>query len=106
MMSFLQDVSDRVEKLQFENDPLRTLEKNGRFVVKDDWIFHVDTMISEDIRKYRGYMGASVRDLLRAFRNKVRNMMVRKQFTFLWHILYCTGFRDGEVFASVQLTVT
>lgn len=72
IMSFLQDVSDRVEKLQFENDPLRTLEKNGRFVVKEDWNLHVDKIISEDIRKYRGYMGASVRDLLRAFRNKVK----------------------------------
>lgn len=71
MMSFLQDVSDRVEKLHFENDPLKTLEKNGRFVVRDDWNLHVDKIISEDIRKYRGYLGASVRDLLRAFRNKV-----------------------------------
>lgn len=71
MMSFLQDVSDRVEKLHFANDPLKTLETNGRFVVRDDWNLHVDKIISEDIRKYRGYMGASVRDLLRAFRNKV-----------------------------------
>lgn len=88
MMSFLQDVSDRVEKLQFENDPLRTLEKNGLFVVKDDWIFHVDKMISEDIRKYRGYMGASVRDLLRAFRNKV---------SFCIKILEIMGFIAGKV---------
>ncbi|KAH8273177.1 hypothetical protein KR018_010982 [Drosophila ironensis] len=70
MLSFLQDVSDRVEKLQFHAEPLKSLEKNGRLVVLDDWNLHLDPLITEDLRKYRGYMGASVRDLLRALRNK------------------------------------
>ncbi|KAH8292366.1 hypothetical protein KR054_009007 [Drosophila jambulina] len=70
MLSFLQDVSDRVEKLQFHAEPLKSLEKNGRIVVLDDWNAHLDPMITDDLRKYRGYMGASVRDLLRALRNK------------------------------------
>ncbi|KRK02892.1 serine/threonine-protein kinase/endoribonuclease IRE1 [Drosophila yakuba] len=70
MLSFLQDVSDRVEKLQFHAEPLKSLEKNGRIVVLDDWNVHLDPMITDDLRKYRGYMGASVRDLLRALRNK------------------------------------
>ncbi|XP_068157925.1 serine/threonine-protein kinase/endoribonuclease IRE1 isoform X1 [Drosophila tropicalis] len=70
MLSFLQDVSDRVEKLQFHAEPLKSLEKNGRLVVLDDWNLHVDPLITDDLRKYRGYMGASVRDLLRALRNK------------------------------------
>lgn len=70
MLNFLQDVSDRVEKLQFNAEPLRSLEKNGRLVVLDDWNLHLDPMITDDLRKYRGYMGASVRDLLRALRNK------------------------------------
>ncbi|XP_034663834.1 serine/threonine-protein kinase/endoribonuclease IRE1 [Drosophila subobscura] len=70
MLSFLQDVSDRVEKLQFHAEPLKSLEKNGRIVVLDDWNEHLDPMITDDLRKYRGYMGASVRDLLRALRNK------------------------------------
>lgn len=71
IMSFFQDVSDRIEKLQLEINPLNTLEKNSRLVVRDDWTLHVDKIISDDIRKYRGYKGTSVRDLLRAFRNKV-----------------------------------
>ncbi|XP_034116629.2 serine/threonine-protein kinase/endoribonuclease IRE1 [Drosophila albomicans] len=70
MLSFLQDVSDRVEKLQFQAEPLKSLEKNGRIVVLDDWNAHLDPLITDDLRKYRGYMGASVRDLLRALRNK------------------------------------
>lgn len=70
MLNFLQDVSDRVEKLQYTAEPLRSLEKNGRIVVLDDWNAHLDPMITDDLRKYRGYMGASVRDLLRALRNK------------------------------------
>uniref|UniRef100_A0A034VU66 non-specific serine/threonine protein kinase n=1 Tax=Bactrocera dorsalis TaxID=27457 RepID=A0A034VU66_BACDO len=70
ILAFLQDVSDRVEKLQFHVEPLKSLEKNGRCIVRGDWNAHVDPLITEDLRKYRGYMGASVRDLLRALRNK------------------------------------
>lgn len=71
ILAFLQDVSDRVEKLQFNVEPLKSLEKNGSIVVLDDWNLHLDPLITEDLRKFRGYMGASVRDLLRALRNKV-----------------------------------
>ncbi|XP_075146915.1 serine/threonine-protein kinase/endoribonuclease Ire1 [Haematobia irritans] len=70
ILSFLQDVSDRVEKLQFNVEPLKSLEKNGNIVVLEDWNLHLDPVITEDLRKFRGYMGASVRDLLRALRNK------------------------------------
>ncbi|XP_037946227.1 serine/threonine-protein kinase/endoribonuclease IRE1 [Teleopsis dalmanni] len=70
ILAFLQDVSDRVEKLQFHVEPLKSLEKNGRIVVHEDWNLHLDPLITDDLRKYRGYMGASVRDLLRALRNK------------------------------------
>lgn len=71
ILAFLQDVSDRVEKLQFHVEPLKSLEKNGHCIVREDWNTHVDPLITDDLRKYRGYMGASVRDLLRALRNKV-----------------------------------
>lgn len=66
-----QDVSDRVEKLDYSVNPLKTLEKNGKFVVRDDWNLHLHESITADLRKYRGYHGNSVRDLLRALRNKV-----------------------------------
>lgn len=71
ILAFLQDVSDRVEKQQFNVEPLKSLEKNGTLVVLEDWNEHLDPIITMDLRKYRGYMGASVRDLLRALRNKV-----------------------------------
>ncbi|KAJ6643328.1 Serine/threonine-protein kinase/endoribonuclease ire-1 [Pseudolycoriella hygida] len=70
ILSFLQDVSDRVEKLDYSMEPLKTLEKNGKFVVRQDWNLHLDEAISADLRKFRGYHGSSVRDLLRALRNK------------------------------------
>lgn len=69
----MQDVSDRVEKLE-EGDPvLRALEENGRIVVRNDWRLFIHDEVAKDLRKYRTYRGESVRDLLRALRNKVRN---------------------------------
>uniref|UniRef100_A0A182QMN2 non-specific serine/threonine protein kinase n=1 Tax=Anopheles farauti TaxID=69004 RepID=A0A182QMN2_9DIPT len=70
VLAFLQDVSDRVEKLEVMTEPLRSLEKNARFVVRDDWSQYLDAEITADLRKFRGYQGYSVRDLLRALRNK------------------------------------
>lgn len=67
----LKDVSDRVEKSDYSVEPLRTLEKNSKFIVNNDWNLHLDNIITADLHKYRGYHGNSVRDLLRALRNKV-----------------------------------
>lgn len=70
ILSFLQDVSDRVEKSDYATQPLKTLEKNAKLIVRGDWNLHLDATITADLRKYRGYQGESVRDLLRALRNK------------------------------------
>lgn len=70
ILSFFQDVSDRIEKLDLNNEPLRTLERNATLVVRDDWSMHLHDEITADLRKYRGYYGISVRCLLRALRNK------------------------------------
>ncbi|XP_052869264.1 serine/threonine-protein kinase/endoribonuclease IRE1 [Anopheles cruzii] len=70
VLAFLQDVSDRVEKSEIMAEPLRSLEKNARFVVREDWSRHLDAEVTADLRKFRGYQGYSVRDLLRALRNK------------------------------------
>ncbi|XP_052891575.1 serine/threonine-protein kinase/endoribonuclease IRE1 [Anopheles moucheti] len=70
VLTFLQDVSDRVEKIDVMTEPLRSLEKNARFIVHEDWSLHLDAEITADLRKFRGYQGYSVRDLLRAIRNK------------------------------------
>jgi serine/threonine-protein kinase/endoribonuclease IRE1 len=73
ILSFLQDVSDHVEKLKnIHADPLKTLERNATFVVRDDWKSHLEEEIVEDLKKHRDYHSISVRDLLRALRNKVK----------------------------------
>uniref|UniRef100_A0A1Q3FEV2 non-specific serine/threonine protein kinase n=1 Tax=Culex tarsalis TaxID=7177 RepID=A0A1Q3FEV2_CULTA len=70
ILGFLQNVSDRVEKSDILQQPLRTLERNAKLVVREDWSLHLDQEITADLRKYRGYQGFSVRDLMRALRNK------------------------------------
>ncbi|CAM6031442.1 unnamed protein product, partial [Sphagnum compactum] len=70
ILAFLQDISDRIEKADFTSEPLRTLERNARHVVRDDWSLRLDPEVEADLKKFRGYQGISVRDLLRALRNK------------------------------------
>jgi len=72
-LSLSQDVSDRVEKDQFDSPVLIALENCGECVVRKNWNMHIDDEIASDLRKYRNYHGESVRDLLRALRNKVRD---------------------------------
>lgn len=51
---------------------LATLETGAHSVcVCGDWRAAVDDEVTADLRKYRSYRGDSVRDLLRALRNKV-----------------------------------
>jgi hypothetical protein len=62
-----------VESEDQASDVLLTLEKDGWAVVRRDWRKHVGEEVAADLRKYRNYRGHSVRDLLRALRNKVFN---------------------------------
>ncbi|CAB0032987.1 unnamed protein product [Trichogramma brassicae] len=66
----VRDVSDRVEKDVSESPALQALERGYRRVVQGDWRVHIDPEVASDLRKYRSYQGESVRDLLRALRNK------------------------------------
>ncbi|XP_058791502.1 serine/threonine-protein kinase/endoribonuclease IRE1 isoform X2 [Phymastichus coffea] len=70
VLTFFQDVSDRVEKDGPGSPALRALETGNRMVVQGDWRLHIDIQVATDLRKYRSYRGESVRDLLRALRNK------------------------------------
>ncbi|KAF7265858.1 hypothetical protein GWI33_020928 [Rhynchophorus ferrugineus] len=70
ILSFFQDVSDRVEKAEMDDVVLQTLERNCAPVVKLDWRAHIHEEVARDLRKYRTYRGESIRDLLRALRNK------------------------------------
>lgn len=69
-LGFFQDVSDRVEKEGYDSYVVMCLERGGFEVVKGDWRHQMHPIISEDLRRFRDYKGQSVRDLLRALRNK------------------------------------
>jgi len=48
------------------------LEKGGEGVIgKEGWHDQIDQEITSELKKYRTYRTNSIRDLLRAFRNKV-----------------------------------
>ena len=47
------------------------LETNAQDVVGKDWYSRLDKVFINNLGKYRKYKGSSVRDLLRAMRNKV-----------------------------------
>uniref|UniRef100_A0A224X6K4 non-specific serine/threonine protein kinase n=1 Tax=Panstrongylus lignarius TaxID=156445 RepID=A0A224X6K4_9HEMI len=70
ILTFLQDVSDRLEKADGESEALLNLETGGECVCNGDWRQDIDSEVLEDLGKYRSYRGDSVRDLLRALRNK------------------------------------
>ncbi|CAH1794461.1 unnamed protein product [Owenia fusiformis] len=73
-LMFFQDVSDRIEKESADNGIIVVLENGGLnidlAVVKGDWREHISQELQTDLRKFRTYKGSSVRDLLRAMRNK------------------------------------
>ena len=50
---------------------VKSLESGGKAVVMNDWKLHITEELQKDLRKFRTYKGHSVRDLLRAMRNKV-----------------------------------
>uniref|UniRef100_A0A674MCQ4 non-specific serine/threonine protein kinase n=1 Tax=Takifugu rubripes TaxID=31033 RepID=A0A674MCQ4_TAKRU len=67
---FFQDVSDRIEKEPADSPIVLTLENGGRAVVRTNWRMHISVPLQIDLRRFRTYKGNSVRDLLRAMRNK------------------------------------
>uniref|UniRef100_A0A672MTQ6 Serine/threonine-protein kinase/endoribonuclease IRE1 n=1 Tax=Sinocyclocheilus grahami TaxID=75366 RepID=A0A672MTQ6_SINGR len=69
-LQFFQDVSDRIEKEPADSAIVARLENSGRSVVKTNWRMHISAPLQADLRKFRTYKGNSVRDLLRALRNK------------------------------------
>ncbi|XP_048408198.1 serine/threonine-protein kinase/endoribonuclease IRE1 isoform X2 [Stegostoma tigrinum] len=69
-LQFFQDVSDRIEKEPLEGPIVGGLECNGSMVVRTNWRMHISIPLQTDLRKFRTYKGNSVRDLLRAMRNK------------------------------------
>lgn len=60
-----------MEKEQIDSPALIALESDSKRVLQGDWRLLIDVEVAIDLRKYRSYRGESVRDLLRALRNKV-----------------------------------
>ncbi|XP_034276596.1 serine/threonine-protein kinase/endoribonuclease IRE2 [Pantherophis guttatus] len=69
-LQFFQDVSDRLEKEPADGPLVSTLEAGSLAVVRGNWQMHLSAPLQADLRKFRRYQGSSVRDLLRAMRNK------------------------------------
>ena len=72
-LGFLLDASDRFEIMC--KDPmdrvLIRLERDAKSIVGADWHQTLDQILIKNLRQSRKYCGGSVRDLLRALRNKV-----------------------------------
>ncbi|XP_063170714.1 serine/threonine-protein kinase/endoribonuclease IRE2 [Candoia aspera] len=69
-LQFFQDVSDRLEKEPADGPLVSALEAGSLAVVRGNWQVHLSAPLQTDLRKFRRYHGSSVRDLLRAMRNK------------------------------------
>lgn len=69
ILIFFQEVSDRVNQSS-DDVVVQKLEEDCRYVIKHDWRAHTDKEITQDLKKYRSYEGNSLRDLIRALRNK------------------------------------
>lgn len=70
ILTFLQDCSDRVDKEEEDSYVLNMIEKGSVVVTKGDWLQQLDDAVRADLRLHRTYRGNTVRDLLRAIRNK------------------------------------
>ncbi|KAF9107552.1 bifunctional endoribonuclease/protein kinase ire1 [Mortierella sp. AM989] len=79
-LMFMQDCSDRFEvedrgvdsngDAQYQSPLLIKLEQNAKEILVKDWYKVIDRTLVDNLGKYRKYDGNSVRDLLRALRNK------------------------------------
>ena len=69
-LNFLQDISDRVDKEESDSFILAAVERNRSDILPKNWLEYLDDNVREDLTKHRTYKGNSVRDLLRALRNK------------------------------------
>ncbi|GIZ01032.1 hypothetical protein CEXT_175801 [Caerostris extrusa] len=70
ILAFFEDTSDRIEKEPTDSIIVKSLERFNHHVVNEDWREHITIELQTDLRKFRTYKGHSVRDLLRALRNK------------------------------------
>ena len=84
-LSFLQEVSERLERMCKDEDAvLIRLERDAKRVFQHDWRQDLYPRFVEDLRKTRKYDGDSVRDLMRALRNKVSKSRAKNKVLVLF----------------------
>lgn len=71
-LSFLRDISDRIELEDRENESelLKALENIGAAAFGGKWVEKLDAALINDMGRYRKYNFGCMRDLLRVIRNK------------------------------------
>jgi serine/threonine-protein kinase/endoribonuclease IRE1 len=74
-LSFLRDVSDRVELEDRESESglLNALENTASVALNGKWDEKLETAFINNIGRYRRYKFDSIRDLLRVIRNKLNH---------------------------------
>ena len=68
-----------------QHPTLIALETDAADIVGKDWYSRLDKSVASSLRTHRKYRGHSVRDLLRAMRNKVSFTYLRKWWHDWWY---------------------
>ncbi len=69
LLTYLQEVSDRVDREEEDSVVLLHLERGGEQVIPaGDWHSALEPAVREDLRRQRTYRGDTLKDLLRALR--------------------------------------
>ena len=69
-LDFLQNVSDRLELEEKDSAILAYVENDYDSIIQGNWYNVLEPEIAQDLRSRRSYDGRSIRELLRALRNK------------------------------------
>nr|CAB3243594.1 serine/threonine-protein kinase/endoribonuclease IRE1-like [Phallusia mammillata] len=73
-LQFFEDVSDRIEKEPLDSITMLHLDRDSLGDITNgiprDWMQHLCAPLQDDLQRFRTYRAGSVRDLLRAMRNK------------------------------------
>ncbi|KII74567.1 Serine/threonine-protein kinase/endoribonuclease IRE2 [Thelohanellus kitauei] len=72
-VQFLMDFSNHTEDLSNTHPDILKLENNSLEIVRGSWAFHIPSKLLSDLSTHRDYSPTSVRDLVRAIRNKTNH---------------------------------
>lgn len=94
-----------MEKAEPKDYVFRELENDGEKIVLYDWKAHIHEEVASDLKKYRSYHGSSVRDLLRALRNKVmcfyEKMSRQNIFTGIYFVAKLLSLSETKIIHSI-----